>query len=147
MTRKHRKGLSRVKVGKRGRARVNERDYTVEVDRVFPQIKDGRFSADLLFIGEPPRDLKPGQSLETRITLAEKNRALLLSNDAFLNDSGGAWVFVLAPNGRTAERRNIRIGRRNNSQVEIESGLAAGEQVIVSSYAAYGKATRLRLEH
>jgi HlyD family secretion protein len=46
---------------------------------------------------------------------------------------------------RTAERRTIRIGRHNDSQVEVPSGLAPGERVIVSAYAAYGKADRLQI--
>jgi HlyD family secretion protein len=89
--------------------------------------------------------MNPGQSVETRITLGETSPALILPNDAFLNDTGGSWVFVLASDGKSAERRAIRVGRRNNSQVEITSGLAPGERVIVSSYAAHGKAERLQI--
>jgi HlyD family secretion protein len=39
----------------------------------------------------------------------------------------------------------VRLGRRNDTQVEVLSGLAAGEDVIVSGYAAFGKAERLEL--
>jgi HlyD family secretion protein len=93
----------------------------------------------------PPAELSPGQSAETRITLGETTPGLLLPNDLFMNESGGAWVFVLAPDGKRAERRKLRIGRRNNSQVEVVSGLAPGEKVIVSSYAAFAKAEQLQL--
>jgi HlyD family secretion protein len=37
------------------------------------------------------------------------------------------------------------VGRRNNSQVEVASGLTPGERVIVSTYAAYSKAERLQI--
>ena len=37
------------------------------------------------------------------------------------------------------------MGRRNNSQVEVLSGLAPGERVIVSAYAAFGKARRVQI--
>jgi HlyD family secretion protein len=99
----------------------------------------------LLFTGETPREMNPGQSAETRITLGGTSPGLILPNDAFLNDTGGAWAFVLAPDGRSAERREIRVGRRNNSQVEVASGLAPGERVIVSTYARFGKAERLQI--
>ena len=118
-------------------------DYAVEVSRVFPQIKDGRFSIELLFTGNAPSGMKPGQSAETRITLGETSPGLILPNDAFLNDTGGDWVFVVARDGKTAERRSIHVGRRNNSQVEVISGLAPGERVIASAYTVYGKAERL----
>ncbi len=137
--------LGSVSAGKPGIAITNGRDYAVEVSRVFPQIKDGRFTIELLFTGAAPPDMSPGQSAETRITLGETSEALILPNDAFVNDTGGAWVFVVSRDGQAAERRVIRTGRRNNSQVEIAQGLSAGERVIVSGYTAFGKAERLQI--
>jgi len=137
--------LGSVLTGKRGSVNVNGRDYAVEVSRVFPQITDGRFLIELLFTGETPPEMNPGQSAETRITLGGTSPGMILPNDAFLNDTGGAWAFVLARDGRSAARRKIRVGRRNNSQVEVASGLAPGERVIVSTYAGFGKAERLQI--
>jgi HlyD family secretion protein len=137
--------LGRVSTGKKGSVNVNGHDYAVEVRRVFPQITDGRFLIELLFTADTPPEMNPGQSAETRITLGGTSPGLILPNDAFLSDTGGAWVFVLSPNGRSAERRKIRIGRRNNSQLEVASGLAPGERAIVSTYAGFGNAERLRI--
>jgi HlyD family secretion protein len=137
--------LGSVLTEKKGSVNVTGREYPVEVSRIFPQITDGRFLIELLFTGETPREMNPGQSAETRITLGGTSPGLILPNDAFLNDTGGAWAFVLAPDGRSAERREIRVGRRNNSQVEVASGLAPGERVIVSTYARFGKAERLQI--
>jgi HlyD family secretion protein len=138
--------LGSVATGKQGQVNVGGREYAVAISRVFPQIKEGKFSIELVFSKEIPAALNPGQSVETRITLGATSPGLLLPNDVYINDTGGTWVFVLTSDGKTAERRMIRIGRRNNSQVEVASGLTAGEQVIVSSYAAYGKAERLQIE-
>ena len=137
--------LGSVMTGKKGSVNVNGRDYPLEVSRVFPQITDGRFLLELLFTGETPPEMNPGQSAETRITLGGTSPGLILPNDAFVNDTGGAWVFVLARDRRSAQRREIRIGRRNNSQVEVASGLTPGERVIVSTYARFGKAERLQI--
>ena len=137
--------LGSVMTGKEGSVNINARDYAVQVSRVFPQIKDGRFLAELLFTGDAPPQMSPGQSAETRITLGGTSPGMILPNDAFLGDTGGTWAFVLAPDGRSAERRKIRVGRRNNSQVEVASGVAPGERVIVSTYAAFGKAERLQI--
>jgi HlyD family secretion protein len=138
--------LGRVSVGKPGHVTSNGRAYAVEITSVFPQIKEGRFSTELAFADAAPGGMRPGQSLETRITLGEASAGLILPDDAFLNDSGGTWVFVVARDGMTAERRPIRVGRRNNSQVEVASGLAPGERVIVSTYAAYGSAQELQIQ-
>lgn len=138
--------LGRVSVGKQGHVTASGRDYPVELTRVFPQIKEGRFSTELSFTEVAPDGLNPGQSLETRITLGETSPALILPNDAFLSDGGGTWVFAVTGDGRRAERRVIRVGRRNSSQVEIASGLAPGERVIVSAYASYGNAQELHIQ-
>jgi HlyD family secretion protein len=137
--------LGSVFSGKKGSVNINGRAYGVEVSRVFPQITDGRFSIELLFTGEMPQEMNPGQSAETRITLGGATPGLILPNDAFLNDTGGAWAFVLARDGRSARRREIRVGRRNSSQLEVASGVALGERVIVSTYAGLGKAERLQI--
>lgn len=137
--------LNRVTVGRRGTVRHGAGDYPVEVSAVYPQIKEGRFSVDMVFTKEAPEALSPGQSLDTQLTLGEPSPALLLSNGAFVNDSGGAWVFLVSADGKSAERRDIKIGRRSNSQIEVLSGLVVGEKVIVSSYASFGKTLRLQL--
>jgi HlyD family secretion protein len=137
--------LGGLAAGKQGQVSFNGREYPVEISRVFPQVTDGRFSIELLFTHEAPGGLSPGQTADTRIVAGQRTHALLLPNDAFLNDTGGTWVFVVAPDGRTARRRAIRVGRHNDSQVEVAAGLAPGERVIVSAYAAFGKAERLEI--
>lgn len=136
--------LNRLVAGRQGTATMGARVYPVTVSRIYPQINNGRFAVELAFEQGQPGALNPGQGVEVLVTLGGATPALLLPNDAFMNDSGGAWVFVMGSNGAAAERRAVRTGRRNNSQVEVMSGLAAGERVIVSSYATYGKASRLQ---
>jgi HlyD family secretion protein len=136
--------LNRVAVGRQGFVMQDGRRYPVRIGTVYPQIKDGRFTAELLFTAAQPEVLSPGQSLDAQVTLGEPAPALLLPNGAFVADSGAAWVFVMTDTNH-AERREIRAGRRNNAQIEVLAGLAAGERVVVSSYAAFGNSTRLQV--
>lgn len=137
--------LNRMVVGRHASVQQDGRSYAADISTIYPQIKQGRFTVELVFTQGQPPVLNPGQSLDVRITLGEPASALLLPNGAFINDSGGAWVYVLDAASRHAERRAVRIGRRNNSQVEILDGLAAGDKVILSSYAAYGNSPRLQI--
>ncbi|MES2297428.1 MAG: efflux RND transporter periplasmic adaptor subunit [Pseudomonadota bacterium] len=138
--------LSRIAVGRQGTVKQEGQDFKVEVSRVYPQIKEGRFAVELVFKDGQPGTMNPGQSLDAQITLGEPAQALLLPNAPFVADSGGAWVFVVAPNGIDAEKRMIRTGRRNNRQIEVLGGLGAGESIVVSSYAGFGTATHLQLK-
>jgi HlyD family secretion protein len=136
--------LNRVGVGRAGSVTLDGKPWAVAVSTVYPQIKDGRFTLEMVFTKGQP-ELSPGQGLDAQITMGDPARALLLPNGAFANDTGGTWVFVLGRDGETVTRRPIRLGRRSSSQVEVLDGLAAGEQVIVSGYTAFGKAERLQL--
>lgn len=136
--------LPRMSAGWRGVARLHDRDYAVEVKVIYPQIKEGRFSFELEFVDTAPAAISPGQSLDVQITLGAETQAMVLEKGAFLNDSGGAWVFVVSVGGHHAQRRNVVLGRRSAGQVEVLSGLAPGDSVIVSSYAGFGQATALQ---
>lgn len=137
--------LNRVAPGRRGAATLDGRDYAVTVSRVYRQVKDRRFSAELLF-AQQPAGLQPGMSVDVRLTLGEAKPALVLPNGPYLNDTGGAWVYAVSADGDEASRRAVRTGRRNTGQVEVLGGLAAGDRVIISGYAPFGQAERLRLE-
>lgn len=137
--------LSRVAPGREGRITRDGKTYALRVGTVYPQVKEGRFTAELVFTGAQPDVISPGQGMDVQLTLGRSARALLLPNGAFANDGGGVWAYVVSSDGRHADRRQIKLGRRSSTQVEVRSGLAAGERAIVSGYTAFGQAGRLRL--
>jgi HlyD family secretion protein len=53
-------------------------------------------------------------------------------------------VYVLSSDGTTAERRTIRLGKKNQNYFEVLDGLSAGEQVITSGYSNFDKAQTLK---
>ncbi|MBB5610253.1 MULTISPECIES: efflux RND transporter periplasmic adaptor subunit [unclassified Janthinobacterium] len=138
--------LNRMAAGRQASMLQDGRSYALAVQTIYPQIKEGRFTVELVFSKGQPPVLNPGQSLDAQITLGEPAPALLLPNGAFINDSGGAWVFVLDESGTQAQRRDVRIGRRNNSQLEVLDGLRAGERVILSGYTTYGNSPQLHIK-
>jgi len=71
---------------------------------------------------------------------------VIVANGPFYQDTGGNWAFVVAPDGAHAERRNIRLGRRNPDFVEVVDGLKPGERLIVSGYEGFQKMDRVEFE-
>jgi HlyD family secretion protein len=137
--------LGRVRVGQRAGAEVHGRPLALVVTRIYPQVTEGSFSIELDFAGRAPSELFAGEAVRGRLSLGADRRAILLPAGAFLEASGGRWAFVLAPGGDHAERRLIRIGRRNAEQVEILAGLAPGDRVITSSYDGWDAYQRINL--
>lgn len=74
--------------------------------------------------------LKPGLFVTARVALPKVEPTLLVPSAAVLTDSGVSRVFVLGPQ-RVAERI-VALGDRYADAVEVRSGLAAGERVVVS---------------
>jgi len=70
----------------------------------------------------------------------------LLPYGPFFQDTGGNWVFTVAPNGRYATRRAVRFGRRNPQYLEVIQGLAPGETVVLSAYEGFQKMDRIEFD-
>jgi HlyD family secretion protein len=94
-------------------------------------------------VGEEPKGIQRGQTLQARLTFGDPTPARLLPNGAFYNDTGGSWVFVVSPDGSRAIKRQVRLGRRNQDFIEVLDGLDPGEKVITSPYTGFADKDRL----
>jgi HlyD family secretion protein len=134
--------LARIRKDQTAALDFNDKTVEAGVARIYPQVKDGRFVIDLAFVGADPAGLVSGQALQGRLMLGNDQQALLIPAGSFLESTGGDWVFVLKDDS-TAERRRVRVGRRNGEQVEIVGGLKAGDRVITSDYTIYENIDRI----
>ena len=139
--------LNRVRIGQQAQLTVDGNDYVLEISKIYPEVQASQFEVDLRFLGSTPPDIRRGQTLQLRLVLGDTaERALLLANGPFFNDTGGAWVFVMDPDGQIARRRPVQFGRRNPKQIEVQGGLEPGDRVIVSSYANFIEVERLFID-
>jgi HlyD family secretion protein len=135
--------LGRVSIGQTATADIDGRTYRLKVSKVYPQVKNGEFQIDLIFIGPEPASMQRGQTIQAKLTVGDSSRALLIPNGAFFNDTGGNWVFVVDRGGNSATKRPVQLGRRNSDFIEVLSGLKPGERVITSSYSGLTDKDRL----
>jgi len=126
--------LGRVAVGQTASADIAGKTYRLKVAKVYPQVRNGQFQVDLVFVGPAPASVQRGQTIQARLTIGDSSKALLIPNGAFFNDTGGNWVFVVDSSGNGASRRQVQLGRRNADFIEVLGGLQPGERVITSSY-------------
>ncbi len=138
--------LGRVQPGQMASVDYGGRTYRAKVAKIYPQVRNGTFEVDLWFVGAEPTDVQRGQTLQVKLTLGDPSPAVLVPNGGFYNDTGGSWVFVVSPNGGSAVKRNVRLGRRNSDFVEVLDGLQPGEKVITSPYTGFADKERLDLQ-
>ncbi|MDD8026650.1 MAG: efflux RND transporter periplasmic adaptor subunit [Acidobacteriota bacterium] len=130
--------LPRVAVGAAAEFDYDGRVYSLDVRKILPEVKDGKFQAEMEFRGERPKGLKRGQTLHIRIGVGEVSQALLLPRGDYLKASDGDWVYKIDEPSGKAVRQSIRTGRENAEAVEIVKGLKPGDRVITSSVASFG---------
>ncbi len=138
--------LPRIGQGLRGKFTLSGEDHELEIMKIYPTITNGRFEVDMKFTGASPQGIRRGQSVRIRLELGDSEQSLLLPTGGFFKDTGGNWVFVLNPTTGMAEKRVIRLGRKNPEFYEVLEGLVEGEKVIISGYENFGTNEVLELK-
>ncbi len=113
--------IARIETGLTGSCDFAGTSYPGRIIKIYPEVENGRFYADMVFTGEIPRG-------------------------GFYQSTGGQWVYVINEDEGSACRREISIGRQNPRYYEVLSGLREGERVIVSGYDNFGDAGKLILK-
>ena len=130
--------ISRVFAGLKGSFEFNGKMHELEIKRVYPEVKSGRFEVDMTFVNGAPEGIKRGQSSPIQLELGKAAKATLIPVGGFFSDTGGNWVYVVDKSGKRAMKRPITLGRKNPEFYEVLTGLQPGEQVITSSYENFG---------
>ena len=138
--------ITRVQAGQKGEFDLGQKTYRLQIRRVFPEVREGRFEVDFDFAGPPPPDIRRGQTLYIRLELGDVAEAVLVAKGGFYQTTGGNWIYALDESGKFAVKRFIRIGRQNPQVYEVLEGLQPGDKVVTSSYEGFGDMERLILK-
>jgi len=138
--------IARVSPGQNGEFTFADENYRLQVKTVFPQVTNGSFQVDMIFLDKRPQGIRRGQTVHIKLELGELTEALYVDRGGFYQSTGGQWIFAVDPSGDFAVKRNIKLGRQNTQYYEVLEGLTEGEKVITSSYENYGDIEKLILK-
>lgn len=138
--------ISRIFIGLKGDFDFNNQTYKLVIKKVFTQVTNGRFQVDMEFVGEVPKGIRRGQTLQIRLALSDETQAVLLPKGGFYQQTGGNWIFKVKENGKSAYKVDIQLGRQNPDYYEVLQGLKPGDKVVTSSYENYGDMQELVLQ-
>lgn len=137
--------IDRVTPGIPGKVNRQGKEFDLTVSKVYPEVVNGQFRADLDIEGKMPENLRVGQTYPIDLLLSQPKQAVMIARGSFFQSSGGRYAYVMSPDGRSAKRREIKIGRQNPRYYEIIDGLEPGEVVITSSYTQFGEADQINI--
>ena len=91
---------------------------------------DGRFLRLRSIVENPLGQLKSGLFARARLVLAERPEALVISEEALVGEQTGFFVWRVT--GGKLEKVLVQLGARMEKEVEILSGLEAGDQIVTA---------------
>ncbi|MGA7521355.1 MAG: HlyD family efflux transporter periplasmic adaptor subunit [Acidobacteriaceae bacterium] len=116
------------------------------VTRIDPSVLNGTRTVDVTLDGPLPAGAVPELSVDGTIDLAHLHDVLYVGRPAFGNPDSTISLFRIDPNGKTATRVQVKVGKASVTQIQILSGLNEGDRVILSDMSRYDATDKVRLD-
>ena len=137
--------IDRIHTGLPANVKCQDKKFPLQISHVVPEVKDRQFGVDLVFSGKNPDNLHLGKSYRVQMELGKPEHAIIIPRGDFYATTGGKWIYRLSPDGKTARKVEVEIGRQNPQYYEVLSGLKPGDKVIVTGYDKFGEIEELLL--
>jgi HlyD family secretion protein len=116
------------------------------VTRIDPSVLNGTRTVDVTLDGALPAGAVPQLSVDGTIELAHLHDVLYVGRPAFGNENSTISLFRIDPNGKTATRIQVQVGKASTTEIQILNGLNEGDRVILSDMSRYDATDKVRLE-
>jgi multidrug resistance efflux pump len=116
-----------------------------KVSRIDPSVQNGTVTVDVALQSVPP-GARPDLSVDGTIDLERIADVLYVGRPAFGQEKSTVGMFKLEPDGKSAVRVQVQLGRTSVTSVEIVNGLKQGDQVVLSDMSRWDSYDRIRLE-
>jgi HlyD family secretion protein len=115
------------------------------VQRIDPGVHNGTVTVDVALNGFVEGE-RPDLSVDGQIDLQRLSDVLFVGRPAFGNEDSTVTLFKLSPDGKTATRTSVKMGRASVNAMQVLGGLKEGDTVILSDMSRQDQVDRIRLE-
>ena len=116
------------------------------VTRIDPAVVNGTRTVDVALDGPLPPGAVPQLSVDGTIDLQRLSDVLYVGRPAFGNENSTITLFRIDPDGKTASRVQVKVGRASVTQIQVLEGLKEGDRVILSDMSRYDNTDKVRLD-
>ena len=115
------------------------------VSRIDPNVEQSMVKVDVVFPNGLPEGCRADQTIQGTIELQRLENVLYVDRPAIAKENTLSSVFRITSDGKQAERISVRYGKASVSLIEIEEGLEAGDQIILSDTSRWENANGIKL--
>ncbi len=87
--------IARVRKGLPGSFDFAGSNFKLKIEKVYPEVNNGRFAVDMVFTSEKPSQIRIGQTFRIKLELGESKQGVLIPRGGFYQSTGGQWVYVV----------------------------------------------------
>jgi multidrug resistance efflux pump len=116
------------------------------VTRIDPAVVNGTRTVDVKLDGPLPPGAVPQLSVDGTVDLQRLKDVLYVGRPAFGNPDSTISLFKYDPDGKTATRVQVKVGKASVTQIQILDGLKENDRVVLSDMSRYDGTDKVRLE-
>jgi RND family efflux transporter MFP subunit len=117
------------------------------VTRIDPAVQNGTVTVDCELLGALPQGARPDLSVDGTIDLDRMTDVLYVGRPAIGNENSTISLFRVSPDGKTATRVPVKVGRASVNNIQVLEGLNAGDTVILSDMSRWDSVDKVRLQN
>ena len=125
--------------------RINRNTVKGHIAHVSPQSQNGMIQFTVLLDNDNDAILRSGLRTELNVIYDVHDGVTIIPNGTYFEGAGSYQLFVKTADGEL-ERRSVALGDSNFDFVEVKSGIAPGEEVVVSDMSNYKSRRKLKLK-
>ena len=116
------------------------------VSRMDPGAQGGTVTIDVSIDGPLPPGARPDLNIDGTVQLERMRNVLFTGRPTFVNENAVMGLYRVDPDGKTASRVQVRVGRVSSSSIEILQGLEPGDRIVVSEVQLPDGTDRFRIK-
>jgi len=135
-----------IQIGQRASIDTHNGIIPGHVTRIDPSVVNGTRTVDVDLDGPLPPGAVPQLSVDGTIDLERIPDTLYVGRPALGNENSTLSLFKVDPDGKSATRVSVKVGRASVNNIQVLEGLKEGDTVILSDMSRYDNVDRVRLE-
>jgi len=102
------------------------------VTRIDPAVNAGMVLVDVALNGQLPTEARPELTVDGKIEISNIEHALYVKRPVFAPRFSEIGLYKLSEDQQFANKQSVNLGQSSVNQIQILSGLSAGDEIIIS---------------